>query len=356
MLNRGEIPSFRDSKLAEQPLLPPTIGGLKSHSELYNMGDLLTWEETARRELNDVPELREQRLEQFRTKLKELRSDEFRPLLSADFLMMFLRTRKFDVTRAVKSYQAAFSMHKVDPEVFWPKGKGPLDFRHVLDLPICKVMPKKNTDGTTIIVCTYLYYTIDMFSILDVIAISTMICAHLLRDPYIQTHGVRCVFDYRNLQAKAIRSIPIKYYKVSSRLRSRPEYMKNRADNSRACLKHPRTLVRRSPRVELRVQCRSFRDHLSHCLDSTGRDNRSSRWLPRPPTWFPSCVCTRFPIAHVLRPQTAAEQETGVADSFPFETHRPPSTRQSGSAAGRARRHCGENMSGGIRGRPTRTQ
>ncbi|XP_003747066.1 alpha-tocopherol transfer protein-like [Galendromus occidentalis] len=178
------------------------------------MGEILPWEEKALEELNDVPELREERLKQFAEKLAELQSDDFRPLLQRDFLMMFLRTRKFDVARALKSYVAAFSMHKADPTVFWPKGKGPADYRLVLELPICKVMPKKNSDGTTVIVCTYLRYTSDLFSILDVITVSTMICAHLLRDPYIQTYGVTCVFDYRNLQVKHLRSIPIKYYKA----------------------------------------------------------------------------------------------------------------------------------------------
>ena len=183
----------------------------------------LDWEKKSRNELNDIPELREERLEEFKAKLRELEGDDFRPLLQEDFLMMFLRTRKFDVTRAVKSYLAAFSMHRVDPNVFWPKGKGPLDYRHVLDLPICKVMPTKNSDGTTVIVVSYLYYSIDMFSILDIIAVSTMIGAHLLRDPYIQTHGVRYVIDFRNLHASYLRCIPVKYYKVSLQPRSRQD-------------------------------------------------------------------------------------------------------------------------------------
>lgn len=178
------------------------------------MSEARDWEDVAREELNDIPELRDGRLAAFRRAIMDLEADNFKPLLNEELLMLFLRSRKFDVERALKTFKAWAVMRTVDPDVFFPLGKGPMDYRHVIDLPIFTVMPRVNFDRTTVVVTTYKHYDPSKFPFLDIFTLG-MLCAYLLRDPYVQTHGVRCVIDYRGLQANCLRAIPLKYMRVS---------------------------------------------------------------------------------------------------------------------------------------------
>ncbi|OQR71684.1 alpha-tocopherol transfer protein-like, partial [Tropilaelaps mercedesae] len=179
------------------------------------MSELREWEQRAREELNDIAELREIRLGEFRRQMLELETDNFKPLIDDDLLMIFLRSRKFDIERALKTFKAWAVMRTVDPDVFFPLGKGPMNYRHVLELPIFTVMPRVNHDSTTIVVITYKHYDISKFNFLDVITMGSLLCSYLLRDPYIQVHGVRCVVDYSGLQANCLKAVPFKYIKVS---------------------------------------------------------------------------------------------------------------------------------------------
>lgn len=178
------------------------------------MSDLRDWEDRAREELNDIPELREARLNEFRRAMLKLETEDFKPSQDDELLMLFLRSRKFDLERALKTFKAWAVMRTVDPDVFFPLGKGPMDYRHVIDLPIFTVMPRVNHDRTTVIVTTYKHYNPSKFNFLDIFTLGSMLCAYLLRDPYIQTYGVRCVIDYRGLHTTCLKAIPYKYIKA----------------------------------------------------------------------------------------------------------------------------------------------
>ena len=73
------------------------------------------------------------------------------PQTSDDFLMMFLRSRKFDLNKALLCFERFHQIRLCKPELITPVGKGPKDYPHVFDRPLVTMLKRRNPiDGCLI--------------------------------------------------------------------------------------------------------------------------------------------------------------------------------------------------------------
>lgn len=170
------------------------------------------WSQKALEELNDVPEKRAEALKIFREKVSALESESFKPRTDDEFLMMFLRTKKFDQEKVLNAYLKFYNLRKLNPKIFFPIGKGPLDYKAPLECPIGMILPKRNPiDGTTIIYWSFDYWSPDICDVKEMFTPSCMTVLMRLTDPSVQTYGFRFVYDLRNMHTTYLRFFSISY-------------------------------------------------------------------------------------------------------------------------------------------------
>ena len=113
-----------------------------------------------------------------------------------DMLMAFLRTRKFNVDRAMDSYTNFFKIRQCNPKKIFPVGRGPKDYRRVYDKPLGLAMPQRNPiDGTAIVIWSLRNFDGSEDEIDDVFNASYYAASKIIIHPSFQTYGVRFILD-----------------------------------------------------------------------------------------------------------------------------------------------------------------
>ncbi|XP_022659741.1 alpha-tocopherol transfer protein-like isoform X3 [Varroa destructor] len=107
------------------------------------------WEEKAAIELRETPERRRAALEKFQRKLEEI--TEFKPYMEQQFLLGFLRTRKFDVDSAVKAYKKFFKMRTYNPAKYFPMGQGTLELHRHYSFGSLTALSRRNPIDNTMV-------------------------------------------------------------------------------------------------------------------------------------------------------------------------------------------------------------
>ncbi|OQR71174.1 alpha-tocopherol transfer protein-like [Tropilaelaps mercedesae] len=123
---------------------------LNFDDEFDKLLDFAPWQEKALVELGETPERRKTCLLEFRERVECIK--EFKPCLDERFLLGFLRVRKFDVDRAMKSYKKFFKMRLLNPKKFCPMGEGTRDLREKFQLGVTTILPRRNPIDHTVVV------------------------------------------------------------------------------------------------------------------------------------------------------------------------------------------------------------
>ena len=105
--------------------------------------------EKAKRELNEDPNTRQQKIDDLRTKVKEKRPDIKLPPEDA-FIIRFLRNKKFDIDRAFKTLEHYYDLRKKYPEIFG--NFRPSAYRHIYETGMQIVVPGRDRDGRAVYV------------------------------------------------------------------------------------------------------------------------------------------------------------------------------------------------------------
>lgn len=177
--------------------------------------DVTDWQKRAYQELGETPEVRRKLLTEFRSTVSEIR--EFRPRLDEDFLLRFLRAKKFNLQRAVKTYKRYFRIRLVDPERFMPIGKGPKDYAGAYELKVGTLLKQLNPlDGTTTIIWRIGNWTPNCgFDLRDIFTPTAMVGDLTLEDPQVQVNGVRFLIDLEKMHCSYVQYLPFSAIKVS---------------------------------------------------------------------------------------------------------------------------------------------
>jgi len=185
---------------------------------LFTKDEEFPWEQKAKDELNDDPDLRAERLAEFRSRILELikpRGSKFKPALQDDFLLAVLRTRKFDLNSALKCYDKFTSLRCINPKIFMPLAKGPKDYLTIYERCILKILPDRNPlDGTLVILWNWSAWTPGLCELTGIVAATFFLLMDILRNsPSVQTYGVRFIFHLGGFTLSYLKYTPFSYVK-----------------------------------------------------------------------------------------------------------------------------------------------
>lgn len=158
--------------------------------------------EKARRELNEDPETRQQKIDELRAKFKRDRPDIKLPPDDA-FLVRFLRCKKFYIDRAFKMLEHYYEVRRKYPEVF-AKFR-PSAFKHVYELGVTSILPGRDPEGRKIVAVSNLgAVNPDNYDINEGLASFLVMMEKMLQDEETQVNGMVVLGDYEELTAKLI--------------------------------------------------------------------------------------------------------------------------------------------------------
>ena len=117
-----------------------------------------------------------------------------------ELLIAFLRSRKFDLQKAVHGYFKFYTIRLCNPEKIFPVGKGPKHYSRCFTGPIGTILDKRNPlDGTVVFLWSFRNFDMGKDAVEDNFNSSYQVIMELILDPSIQTYGFRFIFDLTGL-------------------------------------------------------------------------------------------------------------------------------------------------------------
>lgn len=166
-------------------------------------------------ELGETPEVRSLALEKLTEML--LSQKEFQPRMDQDYLLRFLRAKKFNAAKAYNLVRNFYRCRLIKPAKFSPIGVGPLDLKPLYDLDMGIILPKRNPlDGSVILIAQLGKWTPDCkYDLMDSYTPTAMAFDFVQRNPECQLHGFRFVFNLKGIEWRHLKYLYPECVRVS---------------------------------------------------------------------------------------------------------------------------------------------
>ena len=162
----------------------------------------------ASRELNETPTTRRQCLTELRQRTGAEQSDEF--------LLRFLRCKKFDVPRAVQVYEGYHSYRRDNAELF--DGLVPERVRHVWEAGVVGVLPCRDKKGRAVMVSFPGRWDPHHHSLEDILRAMVIQLEYLIESQETQVTGIVLVADFSDFSLYQVRCIRPWFFQLMSSL------------------------------------------------------------------------------------------------------------------------------------------
>ncbi|XP_055945263.1 alpha-tocopherol transfer protein-like [Argiope bruennichi] len=172
------------------------VVGNKIHRPLLD--ETLTTEDlrVAREELNETAETREVALRVLKKMLAE--QNEFMPRTDDVYLLRFLRCRKFDCERALKTIRDHYKFRKQHRDIF----PLPSSIEKALRAHIFNFLPHRDQKGRAIYVVRMARWIPEETSYADFVAAGNLIAEYVLDNPVTQINGYIGIWDFKGFSIR----------------------------------------------------------------------------------------------------------------------------------------------------------
>lgn len=173
------------------------------------------WRKKAYCELGETDEVRAAAVVEFKQLVQEL--PDCVPRLEEDFLVRFLRAKKYDKEKALRMYKNFFKVRQLDPKIYSPVGKGPKDVVELYKLNVGFLLKHRNPiNGACVIVWQFGDWTPESGYDLSHIYTPTIYAVELaLRDPEVQLNGFMFLINLINMEWRFLKVFGINAVRVS---------------------------------------------------------------------------------------------------------------------------------------------
>ncbi|XP_072175968.1 alpha-tocopherol transfer protein-like [Diadema setosum] len=154
-------------------------------------------------ELGETPERREEALANLRRRMEEKKSIVFNT--DSQFLIRFLRAKKFDEDRAYKTIVKYYELHVKHPEFF--EKYHPTRIKHVLDDGFPFVLDSTDEEGRHIVAMRPGNWDPRNYPVSDIALALFMVIDQLVEDEAAQINGVIMLFDLENVTISQIATL-----------------------------------------------------------------------------------------------------------------------------------------------------
>ncbi|XP_070539581.1 alpha-tocopherol transfer protein-like [Ptychodera flava] len=152
--------------------------------------------EKAKRELNEDPATRQQKLNELRDLFKNRPDINFR--LDDAFLLRFLRNKKFDVDRTLKALIHYYKVRRDYREIF--DNYKPSAVRDTLNFQHDFICPSRDKEGRVVFVTRI--GLMDEYDVTEVVKAQLLLLETLLCDEEVQVNGMVYAVDWAKLSSK----------------------------------------------------------------------------------------------------------------------------------------------------------
>ncbi|CAG5133159.1 unnamed protein product [Candidula unifasciata] len=146
-------------------------------------------QEKATKELNEDPKTRLLEVKNLRTRLEKVPGLQLRT--DVQFLLRFLRARKFDQERTFQLVKNYYDIRLQFPDIF--SDLKPTRVRHVFDDGVFEVLKHRDKDGCRIVIFRPDNWNPDHYSQMDVLKANYLLFTKILEDEDTQVSGVRLI-------------------------------------------------------------------------------------------------------------------------------------------------------------------
>ena len=151
-------------------------------------------------ELNETPANRRQSLKEFHKSLEDEGKEE------DEFLLRFLRCKKFNVSRALSVYEGYHTFRRDNPHLF--ENLCPHGVRHIWEAGVIGALPHRDKKGRAIMVAFPGRWDPDRHSLEDMMRAMILQLEHLITSVETQINGIVMIADFSEFsfyQARCIR-------------------------------------------------------------------------------------------------------------------------------------------------------
>ncbi|KAI8764649.1 alpha-tocopherol transfer protein [Biomphalaria glabrata] len=159
--------------------------------------------EKAKRELNEDPDTRLIEVKTLRTRLEKVPGLKART--DINFLLPFLRARKFDQERAFQLVKNYYEVRRESPEIF--DDLKPSRVQHVIDDGIIEVLKERDNQGCRVLVVRPGKWDPDRYSVQEMPRSTYLLMAKLVEEEETQVHGVHIINDLSGITLKQVSHI-----------------------------------------------------------------------------------------------------------------------------------------------------
>lgn len=166
-------------------------------------------------ELNETPVNRRQCLTEMKERLQEYHDNEDSSC-DEEFLVRFLRCKKFDVARALCVYEGYHTFRKDNPTIF--NGLSPSNVKHIWDSGVIGALPHRDRRGRAVMVAFPGRWEPEQHSLEDMMRAMVLQLEYLIRSVETQINGIVLIADFTGFTFYQARCIRPWYFQVLSSL------------------------------------------------------------------------------------------------------------------------------------------
>lgn len=130
------------------------------------------------------------------------------------FLIKFLRAREYDVNTTYCLLNRYLHFRRSHPDLFKP----PSQVRNVFEDNICCVLPRRNTNGSAIVLVRPGNWQPEKYDVNHVMSAAVSLHEQAVLDQETQKHGIESIIDMRNTSMKHLLSITVNDVRVAADL------------------------------------------------------------------------------------------------------------------------------------------
>ncbi|CAG5125675.1 unnamed protein product [Candidula unifasciata] len=157
-------------------------------------------QEKATKELNEDPKTRLLEVKNLKTRLEKVPG--LQPRTDVQFLLRFLRARKFDQERTFQLVKNYYDIRLHFPDIF--SDLKPTRVRHVFDDGVFEVLKHRDKDGCRIVIFRPEAWDPERYPIIDLLKVVYVLLAKVLEEEVIQVNGVHLISYFSSLTLKQV--------------------------------------------------------------------------------------------------------------------------------------------------------
>ncbi|CAL1540188.1 unnamed protein product [Lymnaea stagnalis] len=154
----------------------------------------------AKRELREDPDTRIFEVKTLRSRLEKVPG--LKPRTDFNFLLAFLRARKFDQERTFQLLKNYYEIRRTEPEIF--DDLKPSRIKHILDDGLFEILKERDSEGCKVVILRPGNWDPDRFPVAEIPRADFLLFSKLVEDEITQVNGIHFIINLEGMTMKHV--------------------------------------------------------------------------------------------------------------------------------------------------------